>query len=109
MNIKLLCIGKTDDKKLQQLVEVYAKRLNHYIKYNIEILPDIKNVKNLSEQEQKVKEGQLLLSKLGSYDHLILFDENGDSYSSVSFSKYLQKKMNSGIKTLVTKRYQEIK
>ncbi len=101
MNIKLLCIGKTDDKKLQQLVEVYAKRLNHYIKYNIEILPDIKNVKNLSEQEQKVKEGQLLLSKLGPYDHLILFDENGDSYSSVSFSKYLQKKMNSGIKTLV--------
>ena len=61
----------------------------------------IKNVKNLSKQEQKIKEGALILSKLGPYDHLVLFDENGKSFSSVGFSKFLQKKMNSGIKTLV--------
>lgn len=101
MNIKLLCVGKTDNKQLQQLIDVYSKRLNFYVKYTIEVLPDIKNVKNLSEQEQKAKEGDLILSKIGSYDHLILFDENGKSYSSVGFSKFLQKKMNSGIKTLV--------
>lgn len=101
MNIKLLCVGKTDNKQLQALVDEYSKRLNFYIKYSIETLPDIKNVKNLSEQEQKTKEGALILSKLGSYDHLVLFDENGKSFSSVGFSKFLQKKMNSGIKTLV--------
>ncbi|WP_375253404.1 23S rRNA (pseudouridine(1915)-N(3))-methyltransferase RlmH [Dokdonia donghaensis] len=101
MNIKLLCVGKTDNKQLQALVDEYSKRLNFYIKYNIETLPDIKNVKNLSEQEQKTKEGALILSKLGPYDHLVLFDENGKSFSSVGFSKFLQKKMNSGIKTLV--------
>lgn len=101
MNIKLLCVGKTDNKQLQALVDEYSKRLNFYIKYNIETLPDIKNVKNLSEQEQKIKEGALILSKLGPYDHLVLFDENGKSFSSVGFSKFLQKKMNSGIKTLV--------
>ncbi|EAQ40097.1 23S rRNA (pseudouridine(1915)-N(3))-methyltransferase RlmH [Dokdonia genika] len=101
MNIKLLCVGKTDNKQLQVLVDEYSKRLNFYIKYNIETLPDIKNVKNLSEQEQKTKEGALILSKLGPYDHLVLFDENGKSFSSVGFSKFLQKKMNSGIKTLV--------
>ncbi|WP_035336824.1 23S rRNA (pseudouridine(1915)-N(3))-methyltransferase RlmH [Dokdonia sp. PRO95] len=101
MNIKLLCVGKTDNKQLQALIDTYTKRLNFYVKYTIEILPDIKNVKNLSEQEQKNKEGDLILSKIGPYDHLILFDENGKTFSSVGFSKFLQKKMNSGIKTLV--------
>ena len=71
------------------------------MKYSIEILPDIKNVKNLSDQEQKNKEGELILSKIGPYDHLLLFDENGKTFTSVGFSKFLQKKMNSGIKTLV--------
>ena len=94
MNIKLLCVGKTDNKQLQALVDEYSKRLNFYIKYNIETLPDIKNVKNLSEQEQKTKEGALILSKLGPYDHLVLFDENGKSFSSVGFSKFLQKKIS---------------
>ncbi len=101
MNIKLLCVGKTDNKQLQALIDTYSKRLNFYVKYSIEILPDIKNVKNLSEQEQKNKEGDLILSKIGTYDHLLLFDENGKTFTSVGFSKFLQKKMNSGIKTLV--------
>lgn len=101
MNIKLLCIGKTDDKRLLALIEEYSKRLNHYIKFAIEIIPDIKNVKNLSEAQQKEKEGQLILSKVGSQDHLILLDENGKEMNSVGFSQYLQKKMNGGYKTLV--------
>jgi len=101
MNIKLLCVGKTDDKLLQDLIERYSKRLNHYVKYNLEIIPDLKNVKNISESQQKKKEGDLILSKIGAYDHLILFDENGKSYTSVNFSQFLQKKMNNGLKTLV--------
>jgi 23S rRNA (pseudouridine1915-N3)-methyltransferase len=100
MNIKLLCIGKTDDKRLLALIEEYSKRLNHYIKFSIEIIPDIKNVKNLSEAQQKEKEGQLILSKVGPQDHLILLDENGKEMNSVGFSQFLQKKMNGGYKTL---------
>ncbi len=101
MNIKLLAIGKTDDKNLQTLIEQYQKRLSFYIKFDLEIIPDIKNVKNLSEKEQKEREGELILSKIASTDELILLDENGKTFSSVGFSDYLQKKMNSGIKTLV--------
>lgn len=101
MNIKLLCIGKTDDKRLLALIEDYSKRLNHYIKFNIEVIPDLKKVKNLSEAQQKEKEGALILSKLNTQDHLILLDENGKAFSSIDFSKYLQKKMNAGYKTLV--------
>jgi 23S rRNA (pseudouridine1915-N3)-methyltransferase len=99
MNIRLLAIGKTDNKNLQSLIEDYSKRLSFYVKFDLEIIPDIKNVKNLSEAQQKEKEGELILAKIGSTDHLILLDENGKTYSSVHFSDYL--KMNAGIKTLV--------
>jgi 23S rRNA (pseudouridine1915-N3)-methyltransferase len=101
MNIKLLAIGKTDHKALQTLIEDYTKRLSFYIKFDLEIIPDIKNVKNLSEVQQKEKEGELILAKLSATDLLILLDENGGTFSSVGFSEYLQKKMNSGTKTLV--------
>lgn len=101
MNIKLITIGKTDNKSLQTLIEEYQKRLSFYIKFELEIIPDIKNVKNLSEQQQKEKEGELILAKVAATDQLILLDENGKSFSSVAFANELQKKMNAGIKTLV--------
>ena len=101
MNIKLLTIGKTDNKNLQALIEEYTKRLSFYVKFDLEIIPDIKNVKNMSEAKQKEKEGELILSKITPTDHLIILDENGKEFSSVGFSDFLQKKMNAGIKTLV--------
>jgi 23S rRNA (pseudouridine1915-N3)-methyltransferase len=101
MNIKLIAIGKTDDKALQSLVDDYMKRLSFYIKFDLDIIPDIKNAKNLSESQQKEKEGELILSRITPTDQLILLDENGKMFSSVGFSDELQKKMNSGTKTLV--------
>lgn len=101
MKIKLLTIGKTDDKNLQLLIQKYEKRLKHYIKFELQIIPDLKNVKNLSEAEQKEREGELILAKLAATDQLILLDDKGESYNSIGFSKFMQKKMNSGIKQLV--------
>ena len=101
MNIKLIAIGKTDNKNLQSLIDEYQKRLSFYIKFDLEIIPDIKNVKNLSESQQKEKEGELILAKITPTDQLILLDENGKTFSSVSFSEELQKKMNSSVKTLI--------
>ena len=101
MNIKLIAIGKTDNKQLQSLMDDYQKRLSFYVKFDLEVIPDIKNVKNLSELQQKEKEGELILSKITPTDNLILLDENGKTFSSVGFSDFLQKKMNAGIKTLV--------
>ena len=101
MNIKLIAIGKTDNKNLQSLIEEYQKRLSFYVKFDLEIISDIKNVKNLSESQQKEKEGELILAKITPTDQLILLDENGKTFSSVAFSEELQKKMNSGVKTLV--------
>lgn len=101
MTIKLLAIGKTDNKELQILIDDYQKRLGFYIKFEFEIIPDIKNSKNLTEDQQKQKEGELILSKLNATDVLILLDEKGKQMDSFSFSNYLQKHMNSGIKQLV--------
>lgn len=101
MKIKLLAIGKTDDKNLKILIDTYELRLRRYVKFQIEIIPDIKKAKSLSETEQKEKEGLMILSKITPSDQLILLDDKGDSFSSVGFSKFLQKKMNSGIKQLV--------
>ena len=101
MKIKLLVIGKTDDKNLGQLIEKYQQRLNRYVNFEIEIIPDIKNVKNLNQVQQKQKEGELILSKLKNTDQLVLLDEKGKEFRSLDFASYLQKKMNSGIKQLV--------
>tara|TARA_R100001369_G_scaffold90875_2_gene130681 strand:- start:9 stop:482 length:474 start_codon:yes stop_codon:yes gene_type:complete len=101
MKITLLAIGKTDDKNLQTLTAAYSKRLKHYVSFSFEIIPDIKNSKNLSEKLQKQAEGQEILKRLQPSDNLILLDENGKQFSSVGFSQFLQKKMNSGLKNLV--------
>ena len=101
MTIKLIAIGKTDNKQLQALIDDYKKRLGFYINFDLDIIPDIKKVKNLSEDQQKQKEGELILKKLKPTDILILLDENGKQMDSVGFANYLQKHMNSGIKQLV--------
>jgi len=101
MKITLIAIGKTDDHNLRTLIEAYAKRLSHYVSFYFEVIPDIKNVKNLSEIQQKNKEGQELMKRFTDSDTVVLLDENGKSFSSVGFSQYLQKKMNSGLKNLV--------
>ncbi len=101
MTIKLLAIGKTDSSELLKLIGIYEQRLKHYIKFKLEIIPDIKNVKNLSQAQQKEKEGDLILKQLSPTDALIILDENGRQYTSIEFSQFLQKKMNSGLKQLV--------
>ena len=101
MKIKLLVIGKTDSKQLLQLIGEYQKRLKRYIKFEIEIIPDIKNIKNINEAQQKEREGELIINRLQSTDQLILLDDKGQHYTSIEFSQYLQKKMNSSVKQLV--------
>ena len=101
MKIKLLAIGKNDNPQLIKLIDEYQNRLKHYIKFEFEIIADLKNAKKISEIQQKEKEGELILSKLQKTDHLILLDEKGQHFTSIEFSKYLQKKMNMGLKRLV--------
>lgn len=100
MNIKLIAVGKTDNPALQQLISTYEKRLSYYINFELQLLSDIKNSKSLSEEQQKIKEGELILSYVEPSHHLILLDERGKEYTSIAFADELQKKMNTGIKQL---------
>lgn len=101
MKIKIIAIGKTDDKNLMSLIQTYEQRLKHYVKFELSVIPDLKNTKNLSIKQQKEKEGELILKNTQSTDHLILLDEKGKDFGSIEFSQFLQKKMNSGIKNLI--------
>ena len=98
MNIKLVVIGETNSKNLKVLTDQYIDKLKHYIKFDLIIIKDHK--KKLPESIQIKKEGEKILSILKKNEFIILLDENGEHKSSVAFSKFIQKKLNSGIKTI---------
>ena len=101
MKIILLVIGKTDAAYIQEGMDIYLKRLKHYINFTVEVVPDIKKGKNMSSELQKIKEGELILSKMGPGKELHLFDEGGTSYSSKSFAAFIDQKMLNSVKELV--------
>jgi 23S rRNA (pseudouridine1915-N3)-methyltransferase len=101
MKIKLLVIGKTDEKYLQTGLDIFCKRILHYISLEIKMIPDLKNTRNLTEDQQKEKEGELILRQLTGGDDLILLDEKGQQESSAGFARFLEKKMLAGTKQLV--------
>jgi 23S rRNA (pseudouridine1915-N3)-methyltransferase len=101
MKITLLVIGKTDSKYLTEGINEYVKRLNHYIKFEIEVIPDIKKNKNYSIELQKNQEGELILLRNQPGKELHLFDEKGKMFTSREFAGFLEKKMASGLKELV--------
>jgi 23S rRNA (pseudouridine1915-N3)-methyltransferase len=98
MNIKLVVIGETNNKNLKVLTDQYIDKLKHYIKFDLIIIKDQK--KKLPESIQIKKEGEKILSILKKNEFIILLDENGEHKSSMAFSKFIQKKLNSGIKTI---------
>ena len=101
MKILLLVIGKTDDEYLITGIKKYVGRLGHYVSFEMKEIPDIRNRKTLSEEQQKKSESFLLLSQFQSGDYIILLDENGKQFTSVEFSENLEKLMASGSKRIV--------
>ncbi len=101
MKITLLLVGKTSDDYIQKGMDNYLKRMKRYISFSVEIIPALKNTKSLSKNQIKDKEGQLILSRIGETDFLMLLDENGNEMSSVGFSSYLKKMMLQSVKNIV--------
>ena len=101
MKIKLLLIGKTDDNCLDRQMNDYEKRIKNLTGFEKIIIPDLKNTKNLSEKQQKEKEGSLLLQKIMPSDFVVLLDEKGKEMTSRQYAGFLQKQMNTGLKNLV--------
>lgn len=101
MKIELAVIGKTSIGYLKQGIDEYIKRLKYYVPFEIKYIDDIKNTKNISEDQQKRTEGAKILSLLDKSDFVVLLDEHGKEYTSMQYSSYIQKRMLSGAKKVV--------
>ncbi len=101
MKITFLYVGKTGDAYLKDGIDKYVKRLKHYTRLELVEIPELKNTKALTEQQQKAKEAELILKKIAPVDHVILLDENGIELTSKQFAAYLDKKSVSAASGLV--------
>lgn len=89
-----LVVGKTVDKRLVSLVDEYAERVKHYVPFTMEVIPDLKNTKALSFEQQKEREGELILKALKPDDYVVLLDEGGREFASVDFAAYLEQRQH---------------
>ncbi|MGB5981081.1 MAG: 23S rRNA (pseudouridine(1915)-N(3))-methyltransferase RlmH [Nonlabens sp.] len=101
MKVTLLAVGKTDDSRIADLTEVYADRLQHYVNFDLQIIPDLKKTKNMSEDRQKQEEGKNILNQLEKSDFVTLLDERGKKLTSPQFAELINKRSISGLKRLV--------
>ncbi|MDR0427772.1 MAG: 23S rRNA (pseudouridine(1915)-N(3))-methyltransferase RlmH [Dysgonamonadaceae bacterium] len=101
MKVHLIVIGKTTQDFVEKGMNEFHHRLQHYLSFEIKIIPDIKSTKSLSFEQQKEKEGELILKMLKPTDYIVLLDERGKEFSSVKFAEYLEKKTHSIPKSLV--------
>ena len=96
MKVTLLVVGKTTDSHIDALILEYQKRLTHYLPFALQVIPELKNMKALSPEQQKQAEGDLILKAVTANTDLILLDEHGTEFRSIEFADYLQKRMSSG-------------
>lgn len=96
MKTTLLLIGRTTDAHIQALIDQYCKRLSHYLTFDIVIIPELKNNKNLSQEQQKEAEGKLILQNVEDNATLVLLDEHGTEYRSIEFADRMQRFMSAG-------------
>ena len=94
MKTTLILIGKTVNKHFVANINDYSERISHYMPFDMNVIPEIKNTKNLTEQQQKDSEGELILKAIVPSDTVVILDEHGDHFRSIEFAVWLQKKQN---------------
>ena len=101
MKTTLIVVGKTTEQYFVSAIDEYVKRIRRYAGLDIEVIPELKNTKNLTEDEQKSKEGELILKSVTPSDVLVLLDDKGREFRSVEFADYMKQKMNTVSRRLV--------
>lgn len=100
MKTTLLLVGKTNGKLFQEGIDDYRERINHYMPFEVKVIPELRNTKSLTQEQQKEKEGESILKMLSPSDYVVLLDEHGKEMRSIEFSKWVQKRMNAGRNTV---------
>jgi len=101
MKASLILVGKTTDHRFTELIDDYTSRLKHYIGFEIITIPELKNTKNISQEQQKAQEAELICKQLHQSDHVVLLDEHGKEMRSIEMAEWMKKKMNTVSKRLV--------
>ena len=101
MKTELWAIGKTSERYLEEGMELYSRRLGHYLRFGLEILPDVKKAGRLGPEQLKGKEGEAVLQRLKTGDYLVLLDESGKQYTSESFAGFLDHRMQLSHKRII--------
>ena len=92
MKTELILVGRTADKHFQTGISDYATRISHYMPFNINVIPELRNTKNLTEEQQKQAEGELILKQFLPSDTVVLLDEHGQELRSVELARWLERK-----------------
>lgn len=101
MKFALLVVGRTVEKHYITAINDYVERIKHYTPFDMEVIPELKNTKSLSMEQQKEKEGELILKTLQPGDVVVLLDEHGKEFRSIEFAEWAEKKMHTVNKRLV--------
>lgn len=101
MQFTLLVIGRTTDRHVQALIDDYSSRLQHYVPFSLDVIPELKNTRAMSAEQQKAAEADLIRKQLQPSDHVVLLDEHGTERRSVEFAQWLQKRMATGARRIV--------
>ena len=94
MKTLLILVGKTTDKHFQAGITDYVERIGHYMPFELVTIPELKNTKSLSEEQQKTAEGELILKQIQPSDTVVLLDEHGREWRSIEFARWLEQKRN---------------
>ena len=94
MKTILILVGKTQNKIFKVGIDDYVNRIEHYMPFSLTTIPELKNTKSLSEDQQKQKEGELILKEIQPSDTVVLLDEHGSEFRSIEYAKWLKKKQN---------------
>ena len=101
MKINLILVGKTNSNTFQGIIDDYSERIKHYTPFEVTVIPELKNTKSLSQEQQKKMEGDLILKLLQDSDYVVLLDEHGKELRSIEFATWMSKKQQSVSRRLV--------
>ncbi|MBQ7686050.1 MAG: 23S rRNA (pseudouridine(1915)-N(3))-methyltransferase RlmH [Bacteroidaceae bacterium] len=101
MKINLILVGKTNSKTYESIIDDYSERVKHYTPFDVTVIPELKNTKSLSQDQQKTLEGEQILRQVQDSDYVVLLDEHGQELRSIEFATWIGKKQQAVSRRLV--------
>lgn len=101
MKTLLLMVGKTVDKHLSAAVDDYVGRISHYMPFATAVVPELKNTRSLSREQQKEREGELIMRELTQQDTVVLLDERGSELTSTELAAWLERRQQTARRLVV--------